>query len=786
LYLFFMNLFFPVLASAVAPGFLDTTFNSPNGFATYLTPFMYGERPNGVALQSDGKIVVVDTTAENSGEAQIAVVRYNPDGSLDMTFNGSGRALYDKTFLSFATDVAIQEDGKIVVAGFQSPQARNWYDVILLRYNSDGTLDTSFNGGVVVFANRVGFDGVNTIASLTIQKDGKILVATHELVGADVKNLLLLRFDQNGSLDKGFGVDGAVRYAYFEYGDQDADDFISTDNIIGRRVKLTPDNSIAVLIQAHPCTVVLKYNQQGDSVSESVPFCGQLAPEGYLTGALPRGMEVQKDGKIVVVGEAGVAPFVLRYTVDGTLDTTFGEDSGVVYFNYKDHFGYPDNPVRSSSGRNVAIQQDGSILLVGSCPMDHDDGDTLSDDMDVFLARYTSDGTIDAGFGANGVVTFDGGWREGITYYGDLGQTVAVQEDGRIIVVANMRAQAEVSGIHYDMAIMRFVGQPGPDIDVSPVDYDYGEVPTGSVKVQQFNISNIGQSDLAVTNAEFIGNDSARFNIDPGTCQNLTPTIVPGGRCTITVRFDPGSEGLKMATLRITSNDPHARTVNYVPLDVSLRGTGVPSQSTYTLTVTTDGTGAGIVQSKPKGIKCGGNATDCSKLFSAGKGITLNYIVGQEESRFLGWSGACSAKKECRLVMDSNKEVKATFMADPTVVVCPKSKDFKDVRVGTMRAAFFKVKNDIKNGRKPLNIDKITLNDATQSFSLVKDECSNMTLQPRDYCVFGVVFDPEEAATYAAEVIIPSNDPASLTKVVPLSGRGLLPPPRPPKPHRRK
>ncbi len=102
LYLFIMTLFFPVLATAVVPGFFDTTFNGPNGFATYLTPFMYGERPNAVALQSDGKIVVADTTAELSGEAQIAVIRYNPDGSLDRSFNNSGRGLYNNSYLSFA------------------------------------------------------------------------------------------------------------------------------------------------------------------------------------------------------------------------------------------------------------------------------------------------------------------------------------------------------------------------------------------------------------------------------------------------------------------------------------------------------------------------------------------------------------------------------------------------------------------------------------------------------------------------------------------------------------
>jgi uncharacterized delta-60 repeat protein len=783
LYLFFMTLFFPVLASAVVPGFFDTTFNSPNGFATYLTPFMYGERPNAVALQSDGKIVVVDTTSENSGEAQIAVIRYNPDGSLDRSFNGSGRVLYDNAFLSFATDIAIQTDGKIVVAGFRSQDAQNWYDIILLRYNPNGTLDSSFNSGEVVFINNVGFSGIDTIASLAIQEDGNILVATHNIASADNKNLLLLRYTPSGSLDMTFGIDGVVRYAYYEYGESEAVDFFSTENIVGRRVKIIPGGKIAVLIQAHPCTAILKYDQQGIFDSKSAPFCGQLTPQGYLTGALPRGMEVQPDGKIVVVGDTNISPFVVRYTSEGNLDPDFGEGTGAVYFNYRDHFGYSDNPVRSSSARNVAIQQDGSILMVGSCPMNHD-VDILSDDVDVFLARYASDGTIDVSFGINGVVTFDGGWRDGTTYFGDLGQAVAVQPDGKIIVVGNTRAQAGVSGIHNDMVIMRFIGQPGPDIDVSPVNYDYGEVPKGGTKTQQFNISNIGQSDLAVTSIELIGGDSAFFNVDPGTCQNLTPIIVPGGSCFITILFVPGSEGLKASTLRITSNDPYARAISYGPVEVSLTGTGIAAESSYTLTVSTDGNGVGIVQSKPKGIKCGKNWADCTEPYAAGKEIILYRIIEQEESKFVGWSGACSGIKECKVVMDSHKEVKATFKADPTLVMWPKYRDFRNVKIGRMKAVFFVVKNSTKNGRKPLEVGPIELLQTPSPFQIFEDECSGMMLEPRESCVFGVLFEPEVAGAYTTEVKIPSNDPAAPVTAVQLSGNGVAPPP--PKPPRKK
>ena len=292
-------------------------------------------------------------------------------------------------------------------------------------------------GGEVVFDNNVSFDGVNTIASLALQNDGKIIVATYTFIpGTDAKNLLLLRYNPDGSLDKAFGIDGNGTVRYDHYVNVEAN--VDTDNIAGRRVKLTPDGKIAVLIQAHPCTVVLKYNSAGVLDSESTPFCGQLTPQGYLTGAIPHGMEIQQDGKIVVVGDTNISPFVMRYTSEGNLDPDFGEGTGAVYFSYRDHFGYSDDPVRSSSARNVAIQQDGSILLVGSCPMNHD-GDTLSDDVDVFLARYASDGTIDVSFGINGVVTFDGGWRDGVTYAGDLGEALVVQPDGKIIVVGNTK-----------------------------------------------------------------------------------------------------------------------------------------------------------------------------------------------------------------------------------------------------------------------------------------------------------------------------------------------------------
>src|SRR5204862_6067062 len=141
-------------------GSLDTSFN---GSGIVLTPVGIAGYTNSVAIQTDGKIVVVGSNRNDS----FAIVRYNPNGSLDTTFNGSGVVL---TPVGSATSVAIQTDGKIIAAGGMGP---SWSAFILVRYNADGSLDTSFNGTGIV-STSVGTMGV--ASDLAIQTDGKIVV----------------------------------------------------------------------------------------------------------------------------------------------------------------------------------------------------------------------------------------------------------------------------------------------------------------------------------------------------------------------------------------------------------------------------------------------------------------------------------------------------------------------------------------------------------------------------------------------------------------------------------
>ncbi|MEH2256222.1 delta-60 repeat domain-containing protein [Nostoc sp.] len=124
----------------------------------------------GVAIQTDGKIVVVGETYNSNGN--FAVVRYNPDGSLDSSFGNSGKAIADfANQTDRAYSVAMQSDGKILIAGIT--YNNNQVDAGFVRYNSNGSLDTSFGNGGKVVTN---FEGKNEwINSIAVQQTAKLL-----------------------------------------------------------------------------------------------------------------------------------------------------------------------------------------------------------------------------------------------------------------------------------------------------------------------------------------------------------------------------------------------------------------------------------------------------------------------------------------------------------------------------------------------------------------------------------------------------------------------------------
>lgn len=170
-----------------------------------------GAESRQLSLQSDGKIVVGGDASNNSGKGELLVARFNPDGRPDPSFGSGGRTLTSAT--GFATAIALQWDGKIVASGYH--YATGGSEVLLTRFNADGSVDSSFaNAGTLAAQLGIGCSVCaspqSEIEALAVQPDGKILGAGFA-DDAEDEDSLLIRLNGDGSLDPSFGTGGEVR-----------------------------------------------------------------------------------------------------------------------------------------------------------------------------------------------------------------------------------------------------------------------------------------------------------------------------------------------------------------------------------------------------------------------------------------------------------------------------------------------------------------------------------------------------------------------------------------------
>ena len=193
-------------------GSLDTSFGD-GGIVT--TIFPAGSYAFDVALQSDGKIIAagtffVDFDPGESSDTDFALARYNPDGTPDATFGDGGQVTTD--FVGFEDDafsVLIQPDGKIVAVGSANDPA-TFYDFAAVRYLSNGTIDTTFGvaGKVSTDFKGGGFDRARSAA---LQPDGRIVAAGFETHSGGLQNFGVARYTSNGVLDTTFSGDGKAQ-----------------------------------------------------------------------------------------------------------------------------------------------------------------------------------------------------------------------------------------------------------------------------------------------------------------------------------------------------------------------------------------------------------------------------------------------------------------------------------------------------------------------------------------------------------------------------------------------
>ncbi len=190
-----------------ADGSVDPTFGNAGTVVTNIGS--NDDQAYAIALQSDGKIVAagrrgIQIEPSQQRKGNVALARYNPDGSLDATFGDGGKVINDfgQGLESYAIALMIQPDGKIIIAG------ESRYEFLVARYNSDGTLDTTFGGSGFRHANfSSNWDGA---ADALLQPDGKIVLVGWSTLNSPYDSFALVRFNPDGSFDQGFGEGGEV------------------------------------------------------------------------------------------------------------------------------------------------------------------------------------------------------------------------------------------------------------------------------------------------------------------------------------------------------------------------------------------------------------------------------------------------------------------------------------------------------------------------------------------------------------------------------------------------
>jgi uncharacterized delta-60 repeat protein len=374
------------------------------------------------ALQADGKIVLVGS-ASNANGNYFGLSRYDTNGSLDSSFGSGGKVTSQISSGDIAQAVALQTDGKIVVAG-QTLGNGNPLDFRVSRFNANGALDTTFGDAGSVTADFQNFS--DNATAVAIQSDGKIVVAGS--TGAGGGNIAMLRCNPNGSLDATFGSGGKVITAL------DKVDSVSS-------MAIQPDGKIVVgggfpNVSTHDDFLIVRFNING-SLDDSFGTNGVTTTDFFSGPDSITAIQLQPDGKIIAAGVAqdgtdGKAWGLARYNTDGTLDPTFGAGSGRTIRFVGD--GSQDTPTA------VRLQQNGRIVVGGFCIHN------AITERDFAVARYNTDGTVDMSFGIGGETTTD------FCQAFDGATGLLVQTDGKIVAtgIANLTVTGE------DFALVRY------------------------------------------------------------------------------------------------------------------------------------------------------------------------------------------------------------------------------------------------------------------------------------------------------------------------------------------
>ena len=406
------------------PGVVDTSFA---GGVVRQAVDIGEDYANAVAVQADGKIIVAGSSATASGTC-ISLVRFLRDGAVDTSFGVAGKVLTQVGARGndAAQAVAVQPDGRIVVAG-ASDQGASGLDFVVLRYRADGSLDPAFGDGGKVVADFAG--GTDRAWALLLQPDGKIVAGgeanTGTGSGGTGVDFALLRLNADGSPDAAFGRQGQVVTAVGAN--------TATDVVHGLAIQGVQGEAAILAVGGDGDFRAVRYRADG---ALDTRFGTQGKVDGLFGSVIggARAVTVLPTGQAVVAGQVNHHFAAVQLTSGGTLDAAFGvggrfERSLAANWN---------------EATALARQDDGKLILGGWAYT----GPGSSGDFAAL--RLAADGTVDTAFGDAGVtiIATAPGTKD------DQGRALALQPDERVSTVRVLQAGPSNDSNH-DFALLR-------------------------------------------------------------------------------------------------------------------------------------------------------------------------------------------------------------------------------------------------------------------------------------------------------------------------------------------
>lgn len=403
-------------------GVLDNTFGTGGKVST---SFIRQDEINDIAIQADGKIVAVGICVNTVTTLQmISVARYNSNGSLDNSFgtNGLVTTTVVANFDCSASAVKLQTDGKIVVGGQANDTATTAAQngrFLILRYNTNGTLDNTFaTNGIFSVTNTSTVAPDANANDLVIQTDGKIVLCGYIAQTISSNNLYFIRVNTNGSFDNTFGTNGIA-------------------------------NIVTPLGQAAPTAMVLQadgkiaFSGFVDNTTTNSPFVSRLNTNGsidqtfgsngfvqpsYSSSTAFLGIAIDAAQFIYTCGVDNNGSVIAKFNSTGAADATYGNAGHVITSM---------STAQNETLNDLVIQSDGKVVAAGDA------------DGHFAVMRTLATGSLDLSFGTTGVVTTT--FTSGV---GSEARSIKIQADGKI-VLGGINITANITSI-FENALARY------------------------------------------------------------------------------------------------------------------------------------------------------------------------------------------------------------------------------------------------------------------------------------------------------------------------------------------